>query len=67
MAKKENKISVIDNLLKQAVELIHTARQQAIRQTNSLMVFTYFHLGKLIIEQEQCGNKKAALGEEIIK
>jgi predicted nuclease of restriction endonuclease-like (RecB) superfamily len=67
MTKKGNKISVEDNFLKQAVELIHTARQQAVKQTNSLMVFTYFHLGKLIIEQEQGGNKKAAYGEEIIK
>ena len=67
MVNKTIKMSVDNKLLKQAVELIQTARQQVVRQTNSLMVFTYFHLGKLIVEQEQGGERKAAYGEEIIK
>jgi hypothetical protein len=53
--------------IRQAIELIQTARQQIIRQTNSLMVFTYFNLGKLIVNQEQSGSYKASYGEEIIK
>lgn len=31
------------------------------------MVVTYFHLGKLIVEQEQKGSTKATYGEEVIK
>lgn len=31
------------------------------------MVFTYFQLGKLIVEEEQSGKSKATYGEEIIK
>lgn len=65
MPKSINKLN--DNWIKQAVNLIESARQQAIRQTNSLMVFTYFHLGKLILEQEQQGKTKAKYGEAIIK
>lgn len=53
--------------IKQAVDLIQAARQQAVRQTNSLMLFTYFHLGKLIVEQEQKGKSKAAYGSELLK
>jgi predicted nuclease of restriction endonuclease-like (RecB) superfamily len=67
MVKKKNKNNVDLKFIKHAVELIKTARQQAIRQTNSLMVFTYFNLGKLIVHQEQGGNKKASYGEEVIK
>ena len=67
MALNKKKIVANRTFIKQAVELIAAARTQAVRQTNSLMVFTYFHLGRLIIEQEQGGKTKAAYGEEIIK
>lgn len=60
IAKKQAK------LFEKAIELIATARTQALRQTNSLIVFTYFHLGRLIIEHEQGGKLKADYGEEII-
>jgi predicted nuclease of restriction endonuclease-like (RecB) superfamily len=60
IAKKEAK------LFDQAIKLIAAARNQAYRQTNSLMVFTYFHLGRLIIEHEQGGRLKADYGEETI-
>ena len=65
-SKKINSITGKD-FIKQAVSLIDAARQQTVRQTNSLMVFTYFHLGKLIVEQQQHGKAKAAYGEEVIK
>ncbi len=54
-------------LIKQAVDLIDAAHRQAVRQINSLVVFTYFHLGCLIVEDEQDGRTKAAYGEETIK
>lgn len=46
---------------------MESARYQAVKNTNSLMVFTYFHLGRLIIEHKQDGNAKAAYGQETIK
>jgi predicted nuclease of restriction endonuclease-like (RecB) superfamily len=67
MEKKTGKLSTDTIFLQQAVALIQTSREQVVRQTNSLMVFTYFHLGKLIVEQEQGGSSKAAYGEAIIK
>lgn len=67
MPKKEKNIVTGKDFIKQAVNLIDAARQQAVRQTNSLMVFTYFHLGKLIVEQEQGGKIKAAYSNEVIK
>lgn len=57
----------LGKLFDKAIELIRTARNQAARQTNSLMVLTYFHLGRLIIEHEQGGKVKADYGKETIK
>ncbi len=65
---KKKAHSISDStLFKQAIALIDAARKQTVRQTNSLMVFTYFHLGRLIVEHEQGGKDKAAYGEETIK
>ncbi len=53
--------------LKKAMELVTTARQQVVRHTNSVMVFTYFQLRRLIVENEQGGKRKANYGDEVIK
>lgn len=66
MAKKNQSLLSQFDFVEQAVQLIQAARQQAVRQTNSLMVFTYFHLGKLIVDQEQKGKAKADYGKETI-
>lgn len=54
-------------LFKQAITLIHQAREHVAKQTNNVMVFTYFELGRLIVEHEQGGNTKAEYGKETIK
>jgi hypothetical protein len=53
-------------LLNQAMQLVRDARQFVVRQTNSVMVFTYFHIGKLIVEYEQAGKHKAEYGKATI-
>ena len=58
-----SKIDSLDNpiaIIQQAIDLIQNARQKIVRQSNSLMVFTYFQIGQLIVEQEQKGKQKAA-------
>lgn len=67
MAKTKLNIKSKTVLIKQAFELIDGARKQVVRQTNSLMVFTYFNLGRLIIEDEQGGDTRAIYGKETIK
>lgn len=65
----KNEIDNIANknhLLNQAVLLVHAARQIVVKQTNSVMVFTYFHIGKLIVEFEQAGKSKAEYGKATI-
>lgn len=67
MGKNKTNVEVSGNFIRQAVELVKVSRHQAVRQTNSLMVFTYFQLGKLIVEEQQLGELKAAYGKEVIK
>jgi predicted nuclease of restriction endonuclease-like (RecB) superfamily len=64
--KKENK-AIQNSLIKQALQLVTAARNQVVRQTNNVMVFTYFQLGRLIVENEQGGNTKATYGKTTIK
>lgn len=54
-------------LIQDAVALVQTSRQFVIRQTNSVMVFTYFHIGRLIVLNEQKGSQKAEYGKATIK
>jgi len=53
-------------LFKEAITLIHQARQHIAKQTNSTIVFTYFQLGRLIVEHEQGGKLKAEYGKKTI-
>ena len=51
-------------LLTEIRGLIETARQQVVRAVNSSMVQTYWHIGRLIIEDEQQGEARAAYGKQ---
>lgn len=64
MAKRLENSSTV--LFQNAVNLINAAKSQVYRQTNSIMVFTYYYLGKMIIDSEQKGNQKANYGDETI-
>jgi len=54
-------------LLKQVRFLIRSARQIAARGVNTLQVMTNFEIGRLIIEHEQKGRKRAEYGKQIIQ
>ncbi|MBN8707316.1 MAG: DUF1016 family protein [Bacteroidetes bacterium] len=47
--------------------IIAESRQRAYRMTNSLLLQTYWHIGKLIVEKEQKGNDKTIYGEATLK
>lgn len=50
-----------------ALELVRNAKSNLARNTNSIMVFTYLQLGRLIVENKQSGNAKAKYGESTLK
>lgn len=47
--------------------LLEEARRKTVRQINTVMVETYWQVGRLIVEEEQKGQEKAKYGEYLIK
>ncbi len=54
-------------LFQQVAELLQNARQQVLRTVNSTMTFTYFEIGRMIVEEEQNGKERAEYGKQILK
>lgn len=54
-------------IFQQVVELLQNARQQVLRTVNSTMVFTYFEIGRMIVEEEQNGKSRAEYGKQLLK
>lgn len=55
------------NLFSRAVKLLHSARQQVVKQINLTMVQTYFEIGQMIVEEEQEGKNRAEYGVGLLK
>ena len=54
-------------LFQQVVELLQNARQQVLRTVNSTMTYTYFEIGRMIVEEEQIGKERAEYGKQLLK
>lgn len=55
------------NLFQQVAVLLKNAQQQVLRTVNSTMVFTYFEIGRMIVEEEQNGKVRADYGKQVLK
>lgn len=53
-------------LLKRVSTLLEEARKKTVRQINTIIVETYWHIGKLIVEEEQKGKERAEYGEKLL-
>ena len=47
--------------------LLETARKQAKTAVNTAMVYTYYEIGRRIVEEEQHGENRAAYGQQILQ
>jgi predicted nuclease of restriction endonuclease-like (RecB) superfamily len=54
-------------LFSQVAELLQNAQQQVLRTVNSTMVYTYFEIGRMIVEEEQNGKDRAEYGKQLLK
>lgn len=54
------------SLFQSVKTLIEEARRQIVRNVNTTMVFTYFQIGKMIVEERQGGEQRAAYAKETI-
>ncbi len=55
------------NLLDDIRQIIDQARKQVQQTVNSAMVFAYWEIGRLIVEDEQQGQERATYGQELLK
>ena len=60
---KTDKNELFDNIKVLLVE----ARRFVVRNINQTMVYTYFEIGRMIVEDEQKGEYRAEYGEQIIR
>lgn len=47
--------------------LLKEARKTAVRSVNKTMVYTYFEIGTIIVEEEQKGDRRAEYGKKLLK
>ncbi len=57
----------IDELYKNVKQVIEEARETVYRSANITMVQSYWHIGKLIVKEEQNGKERAEYGKELIR
>ena len=67
----ENKAQVeeagrLDRLCNDAIAIVDAARKSAYRSINSAMVYSYYELGRRIVEEEQHGASRAGYGKELM-
>lgn len=51
----------------QIVNLLQSARNNVMRAVNHTMVYTYFEIGRMIVEEEQNGKERADYGKSLIQ
>lgn len=55
------------NLYSKIAELIQSARKNVARTVNQTMVYTYYEIGRMIVEDEQRGKERAQYGKKVLK
>lgn len=58
-AKKSNRV-VKRNLADRVIALVEDARKRVATAANVALVYTYYEVGRMIVEDEQGGKKRAA-------
>lgn len=57
----------VESLYREVRSVLEQARASAYRAVNLAMVRTYWQIGRLIVEHEQSGRKRAAYGEAVLE
>src|SRR5659263_256095 len=65
--KLSDTILSVDSTYKSIREILEKARSVVYRSINFVMVQAYWHIGKVIVEEEQNGKEKAEYGKALIK
>ncbi|MBK7097324.1 MAG: DUF1016 family protein [Sphingobacteriales bacterium] len=62
-----SKLTEQNNLYSKIVALLQAARQSVVRAVNHTMVYTYYEIGRMIVEDEQQGKERAEYGKQVLK
>lgn len=54
-------------LFSKIADLLYSARQNVVRAVNHAMVYTYYEIGRMIVEDEQQGKERAEYGKQVLK
>ena len=65
MTKLERNINL--DFYNKIAEILKNARSKVVQTVNKTMVYTYFEIGRTIVEEEQKGRERAEYGKQIIK
>jgi len=66
MGKELTEAAATQALVTQIAEVVENARQHVITQVNTTMVCTYYEIGRIIVEHEQRGKKRASYGAKML-
>jgi len=61
----KNKLNT--NFYNKVAELLKEARKSVVQTVNKTMAYTYFEIGRMIVEEEQNGKERAEYGKQILK
>lgn len=64
---KNNPVPAIEQTYKSIKTILEKARSKAFKSVNTLMVQAYWHIGKVIVEEEQKGAERAEYGKGLIQ
>lgn len=62
-----NQVTENSNLYSKIADLLQAARQNVVRAVNQTMIYTYFEIGRMIVEDEQQGKERAEYGKQVLK
>ena len=60
------KVQIKNNLFNSIKSLIEEAKQKITRNVNSVIVYTHFEIGKIIVEDEQQGKERAGYADKTL-
>lgn len=64
---KYNSVESFESLYDSIKEVLNKSRQQTYQAVNTSMLFAYWTIGQLIVENEQNGNENAEYGKSVLK
>lgn len=62
-----NEIAIYQSIIDDVKNIIESGRQSAYFSVNSIMISTYWNIGRRIVEEEQQGQGQAQYGKKLIK